>query len=179
MEKIQVHDKTFKKFLPFEDIRKAITRVADQINEIHRNEDVLFMSVLNGGFMFAADLLKDIDFKCYLTFIKLHSYEADASTGEVKELFGINEPVDGRTVIILEDIVDTGTTIEYTIEYLRKSFKPAKIKVATLLYKPESYKKPYPVDYYCMKIPNKFVLGYGLDYDGLGRNLKDIYQLEG
>lgn len=178
MEEIQLYDKTFKKFLPFEDLKKAISQIGQQINETHRNEDVLFIGILNGGFMFAADLLREIDFQCYLSFLKLHSYEADTSSGDVKKLIGINEKIEGRTVIILEDIVDTGATIDYIISFMKKHHSPAKIKVATLLYKPEAYKKPYPVDYYGIKIPNKFVIGYGLDYAGLGRNYKDIYQLD-
>ena len=126
--------------------------------------------------MFTADLLKHIDFNCEVTFLKLTSYHGTSTTGSVKQLIGINEEIKGRDVIVLEDIVDTGITLEQILEQL-KSFEPSSIKVATLLYKPAAYKKNIKIDYVGMEIPNDFIVGYGLDYDGLGRNLADIYTL--
>ena len=177
MDTLNIHGKTFEKFISFNDLYAGIQRIAQQINSNHRNEDVLFLGILNGAFMFAGDLLKFIDFHCYLSFIKLASYEADSSTGEVKQLVGFNEEIDGKTVIIMEDIVDTGTTLDYIINSLEKHYNPAKIKLATLLYKPDIYQKNHPVDYYVMDIPDYFLVGYGLDYNGYGRNFKDVYRL--
>lgn len=178
MERIKLHDKEFKIFIPYEEIQKSIRNVASQINNDYKNKDLpLFLSVLNGSFMFAADLMKNIEFNCEISFIKLSSYEGTTSTGTVREILGVASPVEGRNVIIIEDIVDTGGTVEALHELILK--KGAKdIKICTLLLKPEAYKKSIPVDYAAMKIPNDFIVGYGLDYDELGRNFKDIYVLD-
>ncbi|MCK5171178.1 MAG: hypoxanthine phosphoribosyltransferase, partial [Bacteroidales bacterium] len=136
----------------------------------------LFISILNGSFMFTADLFKHIDFTCEVTFLKLTSYRGTSSTGSVRQLIGVNESIAERDVIILEDIVDTGITIEQILGQL-KSFEPASVKVASLLFKPEAYQKDFGIDYIGMEIPNDFIVGYGLDYDRLGRNFPDIYTL--
>jgi hypoxanthine phosphoribosyltransferase len=176
MELIQVKDKFFKPYLSQIAINKAVCEVAVRINEELKNENPLFLIVLNGSFMFASDLLKEVTIPCELSFIKVASYHGTTSSGSVTELIGLTEDVANRTVVIVEDIVDTGVTLERLhLVLLKKQVKS--IKVATLLLKPESYKKNIAVDYWGIKIPNDFVVGYGLDYDGQGRNLKDIYVL--
>jgi len=139
-------------------------------------KQVIFLGILNGCFMFAGDLLKHIELPCQISFLKLASYQGTSSLGNVKKLIGINENIEGKTIIILEDIVDTGNTLESIIAQIRE-FNPLEIKVATLLFKPQAYKKELPIDYIGLEIPNSFILGYGLDYDGFGRNLRDIYTI--
>jgi hypoxanthine phosphoribosyltransferase len=151
--------------------------MAKKINRDYSDKNIpLFISILNGSFMFTADLFKHIDFVCEVTFLKLTSYNGTSSTGTVRQLIGVNESIKGRDVIVLEDIVDTGITIEQILDQL-KGFEPASVKVASLLFKPEAYQKDMIIDYIGMNIPNDFIVGYGLDYDGLGRNLADIYTL--
>ncbi len=178
MERIKLHDKEFRICIPYEKISESIKEVAAQINSDYAGKDTpLFLSVLNGSFMFSADLLKFIEFNCEISFIKLSSYEGTSSTGVVREMIGVSKPLEGRNVIIIEDIVDTGGTVE-VLHDLIKSKGAADIKICTLLLKPDAYKKPIPIDYAAMKIPNDFIVGYGLDYDELGRNYKDIYVLD-
>lgn len=177
MKKVKLKDKEFEVSIPSEKIQEAIAKMAKIINADYKDKEVpLFISILNGSFMFTADLFKHIDFVCEVTFLKLTSYRGTASTGAVRQLIGVNEAIEGRDVIVLEDIVDTGITLEQILGQL-KSFEPASVKVATLLYKPEAYQKDMDIDYIGMEIPNDFIVGYGLDYDGLGRNLADIYTL--
>ncbi|MGE4287353.1 MAG: hypoxanthine phosphoribosyltransferase [Salinivirgaceae bacterium] len=176
MKEIQVLDKKFKVSIPSNEIEKAIQRMAQQINEDLAGKNVLFLGILNGCFMFAGDLFKSIDLECQITFLKLASYQGTSSSGNVKRLIGINEDMEGKTVVILEDIIDTGNTLESIIKQL-KGYEPAEIKIATLLFKPEAYKGDIPVDYVGFEIPNSFIIGYGLDYDGYGRNLSDIYTI--
>lgn len=177
MKQVKLKDKEFKVSIPEEKIQAVIADMAKKINNDYRDKDIpLFISILNGSFMFTADLFKHIDFVCEVTFLKLTSYDGTSSTGKVKQLIGVNESIEGRDVIVLEDIVDSGVTIEQIFEQL-KSFKPASVKVASLLFKPEAYKKDMVIDYIGMDISNDFIVGYGLDYDGLGRNLADIYSL--
>lgn len=177
MKQVKLKDKEFKVSIPEEKIQQVIAEMAVKINNDYKDKEVpLFISILNGSFMFTADLFKHIDFVCEVTFLKLTSYRGTASTGAVRQLIGVNEAIEGRDVIILEDIVDTGITIEQILGQL-KSFEPASLKVATLLYKPEAYQKDMAIDYIGIEIPNDFIVGYGLDYDGLGRNLADIYTL--
>lgn len=176
MSRVKLHDKEFELFIPNEQIDKAIEKVAAQINQQYSNSHPLFVAVLNGSFMFAADLLKKINFSCEISFVKLASYHGMSSSGSITELIGFTESVEGRDVIILEDIVDTGLTLEKVIEIFKhKNCKS--IAIATLLLKPEAYKKSHPINFTCIEIPNEFIVGYGLDYDGLGRNLKDIYKV--
>jgi hypoxanthine phosphoribosyltransferase len=178
MEKIKLHDKYFKIFIPNEEIEKAIDKTAEKINKDLKDVDTpIFLSVLSGSFMFTADLMKRIDFQCDITFIKLTSYCGTSSTGEVKEIMGLNKSVEGKTVVIVEDIVDTGNTIEELFKLL-KAKGVADIKVCTLLFKPDSYKKEIKIDYSAITIPNDFIVGFGLDYDQLGRQYKDIYVLD-
>ncbi len=151
-----------------------MNQVATKINTELKNEDVVFLAVLNGSFMFASDLMKEVSLPSKISFIKLASYHGTSSTGNVSELIGLTEELKDKTVVIIEDIVDTGNTMEKLFATLhQKNVK--QIKVATLLFKPEAYKKSFPINYPGITIGNDFVVGYGLDYDGYGRNLKEIY----
>ena len=177
MQRVTLKDKTFIPYITSDKIAESVSVMAKKINNQLTEDVPLFLVVLNGSFMFAADLLKEVTIPCEICFIKLASYHGTNSTGTVTELIGLTEEVKGRTVIIVEDIVDTGITLEKLVSILTK--KEAKqIKVASFLLKPDSYKKDIPVDYVGIEIPNDFVVGYGLDYDGLGRNMKDVYVLE-
>lgn len=176
MDIITVKDKTFKPFISEEKLQESIRKVAAKINDDYQGKSPIFLGVLNGSFMFFADLLKSIDLACTVSFVKLASYEGTSTTGTVNELIGLNEDVSGRDIILIEDIVDTGNTLVKLYDILADK-NPNSIKIATLLYKPEAYKKDHTIDYVGMEIPNAFVLGYGLDYDGLGRNLSSIYVL--
>jgi len=174
MESIQIKDKLFTLSIPESEILNAVKSVANQINADLEGSNPLFICVLNGAFMFASDLMKEVSFPCEITFIKLSSYEGIYTSGRVKEIIGLNESVVGRTVVVVEDIVDTGITMERILESL--AAKGAKqIHVATFLQKPDALQRDIKIDYIAMKIPNDFIVGYGLDYDGYGRNLKDIY----
>jgi len=174
MGNIQIKDKLFSLSIPESEILSAVKSVANQINTDLAGSNPLFICVLNGAFMFASDLMKEISFPCEITFIKLSSYEGLYTSGSVKEIIGLNESVVGRNVVVVEDIVDTGITMERILESLVA--KGAKdIHVATFLQKPDALQREIKIDYIAMKIPNDFIVGYGLDYDGYGRNLKDIY----
>ncbi|MEA4936940.1 MAG: hypoxanthine phosphoribosyltransferase [Paludibacter sp.] len=174
MNTIQIHDKKFTLSITEAEIQAAVKRVGEAINRDMPDSNPLFICVLNGAFMFAGDLMKTVNFPCEITFVKLSSYEGLMTTGSVKEVIGLNESVVGRNVVVVEDIVDTGITMEKIISSLQA--KGAKsIKVATFLQKPEALQRDIQVDYVAMKIPNQFIVGYGLDYDGYGRNLKEIY----
>lgn len=174
MSVIQIKDKRFKTFIPEEQIMKEVARVADEINRDLSGTNPLFISVLNGSFMFTADLMKHLTMPCEVSFVKLASYEGTSSTGKVKELVGLGDDITGRTVVIVEDIVDTGLTMKQLVETLRTR-GPKDIKIATLLVKPDKLKVELDINYVAMNIPNDFIVGYGLDYDGLGRNYRDIY----
>ncbi len=177
MNTIRLKDKEFKPFITSEKIQSAIDEMAQKMNQdMNVNEAPLFISILNGSFMFTADLIKRVKFDCEISFLKLASYQGDSSTGKVKQLVGINEKVEGRTVIVLEDIVDTGLTL-VEIKKQLKALNPKEVKIATLLLKPEAYHNEIPLDYVGIEIPNDFIVGYGLDYDGLGRNYPDIYSV--
>lgn len=178
MERIKLHDKYFKICIPQEQIEKAVSDVAARINRDLKGTDTpIFLSVLSGSFMFTADLMKKIDFQCDITFVKLASYCGTSSTGEIKQIMGLNKDITGKTVVIVEDIVDTGATIE-ELDRLLRAQGAGDIRVCTLLYKPNAYKKAVKIDYPAMEIPNDFIVGYGLDYDQLGRQYKDIYVLD-
>jgi hypoxanthine phosphoribosyltransferase len=177
MAKIKILDKTFELFIPYEKIRSVIERIADQMNENLQGKNPLFLCILNGSFMFAAEIFKRITLlDTEITFVKFSSYQGTSTTGKIKELIGLNENLEGRTVVILEDIVDTGITIAQAIEQL-KTMNPAEIQVATLLLKPNALKEEVQLDYVGLEIPNDFIVGYGLDYAGRGRNLIDIYKV--
>ena len=176
MEKtVKLHDKTFREMTPAEKIDQAVTAVAERINNDYADKDTpLFVGVLNGSFMFLSDLIKKIEFNSELSFVKISSYEGTSSTGQIRSLIGLNGSIEGRHVIIVEDIVDTGESIAHMIADL-ESRKPASVEVCTLFFKPASYSKQYPIRYRALEIGNEFIVGYGLDYDQLGRNLKDVY----
>lgn len=174
MSTIQIKDKKFALSITDAEIQAAVCKVAEAINRDMAGKDPLFLCVLNGAFMFASDLMKNVNVPCQITFIKLSSYEGLYTTGAVKEIIGLNESVVGRTVVVVEDIVDTGITMERILASL-KAKGASEIHVATFLQKPDALQRDIQVDYIAMKIPNDFIVGYGLDYDGYGRNLKDIY----
>ena len=177
MKRIKLHDKEFELYITNSQISKAIESVAEEINDDLKDETVpVFLSVLNGSFMFSSDLIRHIDFPCEISFIKLSSYSGTSSTGKVNELIGLNQSLAGRTVVLLEDIVDKGTTLEHLINTVSEH-KPKQVKIATMLYKPDAYEKDIKIDYVGMCIPNNFIIGYGLDYNELGRNYPDIYTL--
>jgi hypoxanthine phosphoribosyltransferase len=178
MEKaIQIHDKEFKLFIPSEYIHEEVKSLAEKLHDDYKGKNPVFIIVLNGAFMFAADLLKYYTDSCDITFTKLSSYKGISTTGKVIHEMGISIDLAGRHVIIVEDIVDTGLTIHELKKQLVKS-NPNSIEICTLLYKPEAFKGDNPPKYQGFVIPNKFVLGYGLDYNERGRNLKDLYQLK-
>ena len=175
-EIIQLHDKKFIKFISDQQIEEAVSAVAQQLNKDYQDDPPLILVTLNGAIVFAADLLKKLQFSSVLSCVKLSSYQGTTSTDTMKTLIGLNEEVKDKKVLIIEDIVDTGHTYQTLVNLLNE--KEAKeIRIATLTMKPDVYKLDLPVHYVGIAIPNKFVVGYGLDYDGLGRNLKDIYQL--
>jgi hypoxanthine phosphoribosyltransferase len=176
MDIITVKDKSFKPYISEQELRDSVKKVALKINDDYKGSTPIFLGILNGSFMFFGDLLKSIDLECTVSFVKLASYEGTGSTGKVNELIGLNEDIEGKDIILIEDIVDTGNTLVKLHEILSEK-NPKSIKIATLLYKPEAYKKHHPIDYVGLEIPTAFVLGYGLDYDGLGRNLSSIYVL--
>lgn len=177
MDTITIKDLSFTPYISEADLQESVLQVAHKINQDYNGKSPLFLGVLNGSFMFIGDLMKWISVDCFISFIKLASYEGTQSTGMVNELIGLNEDIEGRDIVLIEDIVDTGNTLEKLYQILEKK-NPKSIKIATLLYKPEAYKKSYKIDYVGKEIPNAFVLGYGLDYDGLGRNLSSIYVLK-
>lgn len=177
MSTIQVLDKTFEPYLKEAAIQEKITELAGQLNKDYAGKRPLFLSILNGSFLFTADLFKQITIEAEVSFIKLASYKGTSSTGNVITAIGLDTNVKDRHIIILEDIIDTGKTLHHYLPQL-DSMQPASVKIAVLLNKKEALQYPVQVDYSCFDIPNKFVVGYGLDYDGLGRNSKDIYQLK-
>ena len=174
MKTIQIKDKKFSLSIPESEILKAVHEVGEAINRDLAHKNPLFICVLNGAFMFAGDLMKTVSVPCEITFIKLSSYDGLYTTGSVKEIIGLNESVVGRTVVVVEDIVDTGLTMERILDSLHAK-GATEIRIATFLQKPDALQRDITVDYVAMKIPNDFIVGYGLDYDGYGRNLKDIY----
>ena len=176
MNIVKIKDKTFKTSIPEEEILKKVKAVADKINADMADKNPLLLAVLNGSFVFAADLMRMITIPSEISFVKLASYQCTTSTGTVKEVIGINEDISGRTVIIVEDIVESGLTMKRMIESLGTR-NPESIHICTLLLKPERLKVPLDIEYVAMEIPNDFILGYGLDYDQQGRNLRDIYTL--
>ncbi len=175
-EKITVLDKQFEIFIESEKIQATVEKMAKQMNEELAGKDVIFLGILNGCFMFASDLFKNITFPSQISFLKLASYQGTSTSGNVKRLIGINENLAGKTVVVLEDIVDTGITIDNIIKQL-KGYEPAEVKVATFLFKPQSIRSDIKLDYVGMEIPNDFILGYGLDYNGFGRNYHHIYKI--
>ena len=176
MNNIEIHDKGFELFLENETICKRTRLIGIQLNVDYEEKCPIFIGVLTGSFLFMADLLKEIDISCEVGFIRVASYHGTESSGQIKEAFGLPEDLEGRDVIIVEDIVDTGLTLKYILEKVNAQ-KPASVRVCSLLFKPAALLQPIEeLTYVGFEIPNEFVVGYGLDYDGLGRNLKDIYR---
>ena len=176
MSTIKLHDKYFKPFISKGQIDEAIHKMAALVKEDCNGEVPIFIGILNGSFMFVADFIRAYNADCEVSFVKLSSYEGTGSLGKVKELIGLTETLEGRTIIILEDIIDTGNTLE-EIFNIFKNQKIKELKIATLFFKPDVFHKALPIDYIGISIPDKFIVGYGLDYNRLGRNLEDIYQL--
>ncbi|MBN2613848.1 MAG: hypoxanthine phosphoribosyltransferase [Bacteroidales bacterium] len=176
MDKITIYDKDFGIFISHDEILAAVLKIAEKINNELAGKDVIALGILNGAFMFASDLVREFKINCRVSFLKVVSYQGDVSSGNVNRLIGLNEDIHGKTVLVIEDIVDSGLTMDTVLGHLQR-FKPEGIKVAALLLKPEKYNYPSKVDYVGFEIPNDFVIGYGLDYNGYGRNLKDIYRV--
>ncbi len=177
MSEIQVLDKTFNTLIPKENIQERIKEIALQINEEMKDKNPLFLAVLNGSFIFAADLCRHLTIRHEISFVKLASYEGTSSTGNIKQMIGLSCDLKNRHVIILEDIIDTGLTMKYLLEQLTKQ-SPASLQICTLLNKPAKRKVPIDIKYIAFNIPNGFVVGYGMDYDQQGRNLNEIYTLK-
>ncbi|MBR1946964.1 MAG: hypoxanthine phosphoribosyltransferase [Bacteroidaceae bacterium] len=176
MSRIKIHDKEFEISIPREEILKEVKRVADEINRDYAGKCPILLGVLNGCFMFAADLMKNLNIECEISFVKLSSYQGTTTTGVIREVLGLAESIAGRDVIVVEDIVDTGYTMQRMIESLGTR-EPASVQIASLFLKPARLKVPVDVKYSAFTIPDRFIVGYGLDYDGLGRNLPDVYDV--
>jgi hypoxanthine phosphoribosyltransferase len=176
MDTILVKDKEFKLFLSSDLIQETIKKVAEKINKDLDGKEPLFLAVLNGSFMFASDLMKQITIPCEISFVKLASYEGMQQGGKIREVFGLSERIDGRTVVIIEDIIDSGRTMQQLLDSLNTR-NPAEIHIATLLFKPAALQCELKLDYVAFEIPNDFVVGYGMDYDGFGRTYGEVYSV--
>ena len=174
---IQLHDKQFVPFISAKEIEFALVKMVAQIEDDFIDDIPVFIGVLNGSFMVVSDFMKLYKKSCEVSFIKMASYEGTSTTNEVKQLIGLNQDLTGRSVVIIEDIVDTGNTLVELKELFKKQ-NVKNFKIATLFFKPEAYTKDIKIDYVGIRIPNKFIVGYGLDYDGLGRNLPEVYKLK-
>ncbi len=177
MNYITVYDKTFQPFISESEIQIAVSKIGERIAQDYAGKNPLFIGVLNGAFMFCSDLMKSVDIPCEVTFVRLSSYDGMTSSGEVRSIVSLQEDIAGRNVILVEDIVDTGLTMQKAMDSLGE-LKPSSLEIASLLVKPDCLQCELDIKYKGFEIPEKFVVGYGLDYDGLGRNLKDIYQLK-
>ena len=177
MKSVTIRDKEFELFISEKEIEDAIQRIAQDINNDLDGKDPLFICVLNGSFMFAAELMKRVNIASEISFVRMASYQGTQSTGNIKEIYGLEEDIKDRTLVIIEDIVDTGHTMSLILNQLSDR-QPKEIKVATLLFKPAALKTEVKLDYVALEIPNDFIVGYGLDYDGYGRNLADIYKIK-
>ena len=176
MSIVKIKDKTFQTSITEAEIKSRIKELAQQISQDMDGKTPLFLGVLNGAFIFAADLMREMTIPCEISFVKLASYQGTTSTGKIHEVLGINEDLSGRTVIIVEDIVESGLTMKRMIESIGTR-NPASVHICTLFFKPEKLKEELNLDYVAFRIPDDFIVGYGLDYDGLGRELKDVYTL--
>jgi hypoxanthine phosphoribosyltransferase len=176
MQQVRIKDKTFSISISTEAIQRRVAELGNQIEADYKDKTPVFIPVLNGSVFFFADLLKHINCECEISFVRLASYNGTQSSGEVKNILGLTQPVKDRHVIIVEDIVDSGLTLSYLYKHLEQQ-QPASVKVAALLFKPQSIKHPVSVDYVGFEVDPDFLVGYGLDYNGLGRNLNDIYKL--
>lgn len=176
MDKIRILDKEFRILITSGKIQESVEHMADMMNKDLKDKNVIFLGILNGAFMFVSDLIRRIKFDCEVSFLKLATYEGSYSTGSVKRLIGLDENISDKTVVVLEDVIDTGLTIENILKQLA-GYEPAQIKIATLFFKSKRYNKEKVPDYIGIEIPDDFIVGYGLDYKGYGRNLNDIYAL--
>jgi len=176
MKEIRILDKKFRELITEKAVQDRIEELARQVNNDLAGKEVVFLGILNGAFLFAADLFRRIDLQARISFVKLASYEGTSSSGSIKELIGWNEDIKNKTIVVIEDIVDTGNTLERIVDELVIR-KVREVRIATMLYKPAAYTKDIPLDYVGFEIPNDFVVGYGLDYDGYGRNLPSVYTL--
>ena len=176
MSIIKIKDKSFRVSIPEAEIKTRVKAVAEQISKDMEGKNPLFLGVLNGAFMFAADLMREMTIPCEISFVKLASYQGTTSTGKIKEVLGINEDLSGRTVIIVEDIVESGRTMKQMIESLGTR-SPESVKICTLFFKPDKLQEEIDLDYVAFRIPDDFIVGYGLDYNQAGRELKDIYTI--
>ena len=176
MSRVKIKDKTFETSMTEAEIKQRVKELAQQMSRDLEGKNPLFLAVLNGAFIFAADLMRELTIPCEISFVKLASYQGTTSTGTIHEVIGINEDLMGRTVVIVEDIVESGLTIKRMMEQIGTRH-PASVQVCTLFFKPEKLKEDLTLDYVAFSIPNDFILGYGLDYDQQGRGLKDLYTL--
>ena len=176
MSRVTVKDKTFEVSIPEAQVKERVRELAQQMSRDLEGKNPLFLGVLNGAFIFAADLMREMTIPCEISFVKLASYQGTTSTGTIKEVIGINEDLTGRTVVIVEDIVESGLTIKRMMEQIGTR-NPASVQVCTLFFKPEKLKEDLTLDYVAFSIPNDFIVGYGLDYDQQGRQLRDVYTL--
>lgn len=176
MDTIKIKDKSFRVFMQETDIKQRVKALAEQMSKDLEGKNPIFLGVLNGSFIFAADLMREMTIPCEISFVKLASYQGTTSTGKVKEVIGISEDLSGRTVVIVEDIVESGHTMKQMIESLGTR-NPASVHICALFFKPEKLQEELDLDYVAFRIPDDFILGYGLDYDGLGRELKDVYAI--
>ena len=176
MSIVKIKDKSFKVSIPESEIKARVKVLAQQMSKDMEGKNPLFLAVLNGSFIFAADLMREMTIPCEISFVKLASYQGITSTGKIKEVIGINEDVSGRTVVIVEDIVESGQTMKRMVESIGTR-NPASVKICTLFFKPEKLKEELTLDYVAFRIPDDFILGYGLDYDQRGRGLKDVYTI--
>ena len=176
MSIVKIKDKSFRVSIPEAEIKNRVKLLAQQMSKDLEGKNPLFLAVLNGSFVFAADLMREMTIPCEISFVKLASYQGTTSTGKIKEVIGINEDISGRTVVIVEDIVESGQTMKRMIESLGTR-NPASVQICTLFFKPEKLKEDLTLDYVAFRIPDDFILGYGLDYDQQGRGLKDVYTI--
>lgn len=176
MPRVRLHDKEFELFIPEAEVNAAIDKLAGTLRKKYDGKRPLFLGVLNGAFFFAAELVKRLDIECEITFVKVASYKGTKSTGNVSELIGLNERLEGRHIVVLEDIVDTGHTVRHILDRLAEHH-PASVSIAAMLFKPDAYKQNILIEHVALRIPNDFVVGSGLDHDGLGRNLPGIYRI--
>ena len=176
-DKITLNDKVFRVMIPAEQIDAAVDRVAASLNERYAGRTPIFLGVLSGSFLFLSDLVRKTTFNSQLSFVKISSYEGTESTGKVKQQIGVDFDIEGRDIIIVEDIIETGHSMNYLLDHLRRR-NPASIAICTLFFKPDKFLYEYKVDYVALSIGNEFIVGYGLDYNQLGRNLKDIYVID-
>ena len=176
MDTVKIKDKSFRVSIPEAEIKQHVKALAEQMSKDLEGKNPIFLGVLNGSFIFAADLMREMTIPCEISFVKLASYQGTTSTGKVQEVLGINENLSGRTVVIVEDIVESGQTMKQMIESLGTR-NPESVRICTLFFKPEKLKEELNLDYVAFSIPDDFIVGYGLDYDGLGRELKDVYTI--